>query len=147
MKLNKKGFTLVELLAVIVVLSIIALIGYTTIGDVITSSQDKADKTSIGEFAKALSNTVLMYRVDDTKGLENTRINALKNSDDINALKLRSTSGEATPKGSAANIYSGDKVTCTSISVTADGVVTLSGCYAGTRTSKTFSYSNGKVSS
>ena len=35
MRLNKKGFTLVELLAVIVVLAIIALIGFGAVGPII----------------------------------------------------------------------------------------------------------------
>lgn len=139
MKLNKKGFTLVELLAVIVVLAIIALIGYTVVGDVITTSQTKADKISVENFAKALSNTVLMDKVDATKGLSTTDIASAstKDSDAINALKLDGTT--------AANIYSGDKVTCTSISVTDAGVVTLAGCYAGNRSDNTYKYENNTV--
>lgn len=40
--LRNKGFTLVELLAVIVVLSIIALIGFTQVGNVIETAREKA---------------------------------------------------------------------------------------------------------
>lgn len=49
MNQKNNGFTLVELLAVIVVLEIIALIGYSIVGDAITSSQESADKESVRE--------------------------------------------------------------------------------------------------
>ena len=54
MKLNKKGFTLVELLAVIVVLAIIALIGYTTIGGVIDDSRHGANASTALSFEQAV---------------------------------------------------------------------------------------------
>ena len=41
-KLKNKGFTLVELLAVIIVLAIIALIGFSQVGKVIQTSKEKA---------------------------------------------------------------------------------------------------------
>ena len=53
MKLNKKGFTLVELLAVIVVLAIIALIGYTVVGDVITRAGNSADAQTAQAYENA----------------------------------------------------------------------------------------------
>lgn len=59
MKLNKKGFTLVELLAVIVVLGIIALIGYTVIGDVITNAQLGADARSFENYIGAIESKCL----------------------------------------------------------------------------------------
>ena len=136
MKLNKKGFTLVELLAVIVVLAIIALIGYTVVGDVITTSQEKGDKISIENFAKALSNTVLMDKVDGTKGLSVSEIDNATTSEMINDKILEGST--------KANIYGGDKVFCQSISVTDGGVVTLTKCHVGDRT-QTYSYSNNKI--
>ena len=44
MKNNKKGFTLVELLAVIVILAVVALIGMTAIGPVMSNSRKAALK-------------------------------------------------------------------------------------------------------
>lgn len=53
MKLNKKGFTLVELLAVIVVLAIIALIGYTAVGDVIEETRQGSAESTASNFESA----------------------------------------------------------------------------------------------
>lgn len=53
MKLNRKGFTLVELLAVIVVLSIIALIGYTAIGSVIQNTRLSSAASTASNFESA----------------------------------------------------------------------------------------------
>ena len=54
MKLNKKGFTLVELLAVIVVLAIIALIGYTAVGPIITDSRNSSAENNILQYIHAV---------------------------------------------------------------------------------------------
>lgn len=53
MKLNKKGFTLVELLAVIVVLAIIALIGFTSVGGIIDSTKKNAAASTASNFEHA----------------------------------------------------------------------------------------------
>ena len=45
MKMNKKGFTLVELLAVIVILAVVMLIGVTAVGPLMT----KARKSTLGD--------------------------------------------------------------------------------------------------
>lgn len=53
--LRNKGFTLVELLAVIVVLSIIALIGFTQVGNVIETAREKAAEESADNYIKAVN--------------------------------------------------------------------------------------------
>ena len=45
--LNKKGVTLVELLAVVVILGIIAAIAVPTIGNLIANQQEKADQATL----------------------------------------------------------------------------------------------------
>ena len=60
MKLNKKGFTLVELLAVIVVLAIIALIGYSVVTPLIADARNGANARSIEAFEKELKNQCLV---------------------------------------------------------------------------------------
>lgn len=51
--MNKKGFTLVELLAVIVILAIIALIATQIVINVVNESREKANLRSIESYAKA----------------------------------------------------------------------------------------------
>ena len=77
MKLNKKGFTLVELLAVIVVLAIIALIGYTAVGPIITDSRNSSAENNILQYIHAVEVGCAAYQatnngttdIDITKSL------------------------------------------------------------------------------
>lgn len=66
--LNKKGFSLVELLAIIVVLSIIALIAYPIIGNVIDNSRDKLQKEQHNRIKSAAKNWVTANSVNETTG-------------------------------------------------------------------------------
>ena len=65
MKLNKKGFTLVELLAVIVVLAIIALIGYTVVGDVISGAQKDSAANNITQYIHTLEIGCASYQASN----------------------------------------------------------------------------------
>lgn len=58
-KLKNKGFTLVELLAVIIVLAIIALIGFTQVGKVIQTSKEKAAVVSAKNYIDAVNVEIL----------------------------------------------------------------------------------------
>ena len=58
-KLKNKGFTLVELLAVIIVLAIIALIGFSKVGKVIQTSKEKAAVESARNYIKAVNVEIL----------------------------------------------------------------------------------------
>jgi prepilin-type N-terminal cleavage/methylation domain-containing protein len=60
MKLNKKGFTLVELLAVIVVLAIILVIAVPTITNQITTARQQSLESSARSIYKSLENTANM---------------------------------------------------------------------------------------
>ena len=63
--MKNKGFTLVELLAVIVVLSIIALIGYSTVGNIISSSQDSSNKITIKNYAEAVDQAIFLSEMNN----------------------------------------------------------------------------------
>lgn len=65
MKLNKKGFTLVELLAVIVVLAIIALIGFGAVGPIIEDSRMNAAVSSATNYASKVSEECMRLWVND----------------------------------------------------------------------------------
>ena len=60
--MNKKGFTLLELLAVIVVLSIIALIITPIVTGVISSSKDSANARSVEGHIKNVEYTILQKK-------------------------------------------------------------------------------------
>ena len=64
---NKKGLTLIELLAVIVVIAIISLIAIPTIGNIIEGSRREAAKDSIYEYVKAIENKVALSTLEDMK--------------------------------------------------------------------------------
>lgn len=53
MKMNKKGFTLVELLAVIVILAVVMLIGITAVGPLMNRARKGAFNTEIATVSKA----------------------------------------------------------------------------------------------
>ena len=64
-KLNKKGFTLVELLAVIVILALLMVVATRTIGGSLTESKQKAMQT---EAAKIVSKTYEDLNLDKING-------------------------------------------------------------------------------
>lgn len=65
--MQNKGFTLVELLTVMALLSIIALIVYPTVEDYVSGSKDKAYNTQIDNIEAAAKN----WAADNTTKLPN----------------------------------------------------------------------------
>ena len=63
MKLNKNGFTLVELLAVIVVLAIILVIAVPTITNQITTARQQSLESSAKSIYKSLESTASMAAI------------------------------------------------------------------------------------
>lgn len=53
---NKKGFTLVELLAVLTLLAVLALIVYPAVEDYVISSRDKGNQTQVQNIISATKN-------------------------------------------------------------------------------------------
>ena len=114
-----KGFTLVELLAVIVILAIIALIATPIVLNVINDAQKGADARSVEAYGKAWE---LNYQTDKV-------------------LNSSATLATATPVLNTD--YSGDEVkNCVA---TTDGCkLTLRDCTVGNRDVK-YTYENGKA--
>ena len=62
---NKKGLTLIELLAVIVILAIIALIATPIVTNIINDARKEAAKDSTYEYVKAIENKVVLSALED----------------------------------------------------------------------------------
>ena len=71
MKLNKKGFTLVELLAVIVILAVVMLIAVTAIGPVMQRATKGGLSSTAQQVAEAASQAVLADQMYATKKFYN----------------------------------------------------------------------------
>ncbi len=115
--MNKKGFTLVELLAVIVILAIIALIATPIIMNVVDNARLEAAKRSVEGYAKALESS---YYIELMAG------------EDVDITKV-------TPD------YSGAQVNCTT-KTTENNKVKLEGCTVSSyNKDKKFNYEDGKA--
>lgn len=92
--MNKKGFTIVELLAVVVLLSIIMILVIPNIREAFTNGKNKLDdinKKQVEDAAKIIINEVLLCNMsDETKTLlgtnsckeaKNKLVNGIKNID------------------------------------------------------------------
>ena len=64
MKHSKKGFTLIELVAVLVIMAIIALIVTPLVMNIIRKAQDSANKRSIDAYGRSAEIAVLGYMLD-----------------------------------------------------------------------------------
>lgn len=63
--MNKKAFTLVELIGVIIVLGIIGLIAYPVVANTIRTTRTNAAKQGIDFFGKALEEAVTRYDLEN----------------------------------------------------------------------------------
>ena len=61
--MDKKGFTLMELLAVIVILAIIAFVAVPIFYNLIDNSQKDADKRSVELYSKSIENAIVDFRM------------------------------------------------------------------------------------
>lgn len=105
MKNNKKGFTLIELIAVLVILAILALIVTPIVLNIVKQAKDSANKRNIDAYGRSIELAVATYLLDN---------GVFPNS--IDQLTIE---------------YSGSKVECGISVLNADSSVYLSECKVG----------------
>ena len=119
-KKNKKGFTLIELVAVLVIMAIIALIVTPLVMSIIRKAKIAADKRSIDAYGRSIEIAVAGYLMDT--GTFPTSISQLTIE------------------------YSGDEVVCSTIQLNGDSSVYLAGCTVGGRNVEGYTYGTDKTS-
>ena len=107
MKRNKKAFTLIELVSVLVILAILALIVTPLVLNIIRKARNAADKRSIDTYGRSIELAVADYLLDN--GTFPTSIEELQVE------------------------YSGDRVVCETTKLNSDSSVYLSGCTVNSR--------------
>ena len=117
MRKKKNGFTLIELIAVLVILAIMALIVTPLVMNIVKKAKDSANKRSVDAYGKAVELGVATYLLD--------------NGDyptDINSITIE---------------YSGNEVVCNTKKLNEDGSIYLSGCSVNGRDVKDSSTDDG----
>lgn len=133
-KLNKKGFTLVELLIVIAVLGIIAGIGVNSMTGVTNTFKIKADEKTAEILSRSVE--ILVLAGDLTPGTDDAAAATKKILDDIKAAECQTVSG-GTFEVTTFNANATDNIVISFGSKDADGDVKDSkGTYTGTIATK-----------
>ena len=117
--MKKKGFTLIELIAVLVILAILALIVTPLVMNIIRKARISADKRSIDAYGRSIELAIATYLLDN--GDFPTSINDLTIE------------------------YSGDEVVCSTTQLNSDSSVYLTGCAVAGR-NVDYSYGSEKSS-
>ena len=113
-KIRKNGFTLIELIAVLVIMAIIALIATPLVMSIIRKARVSADKRSIDAYGRSIELAIAGYLMDT--GSFPTSIEQLTIE------------------------YSGDKVVCTTTQLNSDSSVYLAGCTVAGRSVEGYTY-------
>ena len=111
---NKKGFTLIELIAVLVILAILSLIVMPLVMNIIRKARVAADKRSIDAYGRSIELAIATYLLDN--GDFPTSIDELTIE------------------------YSGDEVVCNTTQLNSDSTVYLAGCTVGGRSVEGYTY-------
>ena len=107
MKRNKKWFTLIELIAVLVIMAILALIVTPLVMNIIRKARVAADKRSIDAYGRSIELAIASYLLD--------------------------TGRFATSVDQLTIEYSGSEVVCSTTQLNSDSSVYLTGCRVGGR--------------
>ena len=111
---KKKGFTLIELVVVLVIMAIIALIVTPLVMSIIRKARISADKRSVDAYGRSIELAIAGYLMDT--GSFPTSIEQLTIE------------------------YSGDEVVCTTTQLNSDSSIYLAGCTVGGRSVEGYTY-------
>ena len=113
-KYGKKGFTLIELIAVLVIMAILALIVTPLVMSIIRNARISADKRSIDAYGRSVELAIAGYLLDTGNF-----------PTDISQLTIE---------------YSGDEVVCTTAQIDSNSRVYLAGCTVAGRSVEGYTY-------
>ena len=108
--MNKKGFTLLELLAVVVVLAIVALISIPIISSVIKKAKEGSAQDSVYGYIDSIEKSVAIGAVDSTKGIKVPSDNVLDMADMDDVIILESVNIKGTKPEYAELTFEKSKV-------------------------------------
>ena len=114
MKRKRNGFTLLELIAVLVIMAIIALIATPLVMSIIRKARVSADKRSIDAYGRSIELAIAGYLLDTGKF-----------QTDVSQLTIE---------------YSGNKVECETTQINTDSSVYLAGCAVNGRSVDNYTY-------
>ena len=118
-KFKKKGFTLIELIAVLVIMAIIALIVTPLVMNIIRKARISADKRSIDAYGRSIELAIAGYLLDTGKFPTS-----------VDQLTIE---------------YSGNKVECSTTQINTDSSVYLAGCTVAGRNVENYTYGEDKT--
>ena len=118
--MKKKGFTLIELIAVLVIMAILALIVTPIVMSIINKARVSADKRSIDAYGRSIEIAMLGYLLDNGDFPES-----------IEDLTIE---------------YSGPEVVCSTTQLKSDSTVYLAGCTVGGRAVDGYTYGSDESS-
>ena len=117
-KIKKKGFTLIELIAVLVIMAILALIVTPLVMNIIRKARVSADKRSIDAYGRSIELAIAGYLLDTGKF-----------PTEVSQLTIE---------------YSGNKVECETTKINSDSSVYLAGCTVSGRSVENYTYGSDK---
>ena len=118
-KNKRKGFTLIELIAVLVILAILALIVTPLVMNIIRKARISADKRSIDAYGRSVEYAIATYLLDNGKFPTS-----------IEELTIE---------------YTGDEVVCSTSKLNSDSSVYLAGCTVAGRSTGDYTYGEEEV--
>ena len=116
---RKKGFTIMELIGVLVILAILALIVTPLVMNIIRKARISADKRSIDAYGRSVELAIAGYLLDTGKF-----------PTELSQLTIE---------------YSGDEVVCQTTQLNSDSSVYLAGCTVAGRNEENYTYGEDKT--